>query len=435
MWTPRRRYLSSDSEEESLKSKTTSNISPYCDVEEEKFNMYSYSPLSEDGASKGTTKTTQLSPLSFGSTSTPPASPTTLPYFTSSRTPNMDLNLYIDFCESDECITTVSKQLPSSSIVSRRIRNKWTNSFDRKQASTYRLTSFSDFPTSLNGSEYMPRHCNKKLSSETCGNSKYSLSLRMYALLRRVLGTKSLAMAILSMMSCSVVAIFIVNSRFHHHSSYDLNSFWEIKVPGFRSPPFNSFRRSVLNPTEEISNNAAAHKLVSGLRPIYRFNRVEHSFGELNWKRGLGEIDSSMYSTKMIPTPSSVRHPQIFNMHSNRKGDLNNGIKVRSFKRYIDRYPAVFSDNTQLYGIRSSDDEALSKMEIADTLNSDECVPMNEWQMAYYPSCNEIHALDIKNLDGDIMGETISLLGTKGYWRNVVRLGKVAQAYFLYNIF
>ena len=56
-------------------------------------------------------------------------------------------------------------------------------------------------------------------------------------------------------------------------------------------------------------------------------------------------------------------------------------------------------------------------METGNIHNCGECVPMKDWQMAYHPSCNEIHSLDMKNSDENEMGMRISLLGTKGYWR------------------
>lgn len=115
-----------------------------------------------------------------------------------------------------------------------------------------------------------------------------------------------------------------------------------------------------------------------------------------------------MYSTPAMSKPSNSRHVRLFNTHTKRKPNSNNEIEVRPLKQYIDLYPAVYSDNTQLYGIRGSNDEALSKMEVLETYTSSgEYVPMKKWQEAYYPLCNDIHALDMKNLDDDGMGRRI----------------------------
>jgi len=404
-------HKSNTNEDETLRSKNACEIFPYYDVEKDDSKIFSYSPIS-DGASEGTIKTTQLSPLSFGSTFTPPTSPTILPYSSSLLTPKSDLNLNIAFCESDEYVTTASKQMPIPSIhkISRRNRKKSTNDLDIQLSSTYRLMPLSHPDDSKFGRQY----CTPKLPSETYNNSQYSISSY------RALGLRALVIFMLFMMTCcSVVTMFLVIGRLTHHSSDELNSVWEIKASEFRSLPSDYFRRNMLNPTGRLSNNAVAHTLVSGLRPIYRFDKVERNFGCLDWKRGLGKIDSSMYSTKTVSKPSNIIHPRLFNAHMNRNVDSSNRITARPLKRYIDLYPAEYSDNTQLYGIRSSDDEALSSMEVGATLNSGECLPMKEWQDAYYPSCNEIHALDMKNLDGDVMGRKISLLGANGFWRNV----------------
>lgn len=128
----------------------------------------------------------------------------------------------------------------------------------------------------------------------------------------------------------------------------------------------------------------------------------------MDWKRGLGTIHSSMYSTPAMSKPSNSRLLRLFNTHTKRKPNSNNEIEIRPLKQYIDLYPAVYLDNTQLYGICYSNDEALSKMEVVEThTSSGKCVLMNKWQEAYYPFCNDIHALDMKNLDDDGMGRRI----------------------------
>ena len=125
---------------------------------------------------------------------------------------------------------------------------------------------------------------------------------------------------------------------------------------------------------------------MSGYRPIHRTNTVEHRFGKLNWDRGIGNLDPGMYETELIPPSSLYRNPRIFKMHTDREAYPDGNNIDRFVKRNIELYPAVFSDNTQLYGIRSSDDEALSKMETGNIHNCGECVPMKDWQMACHPS-------------------------------------------------
>ena len=87
----------------------------------------------------------------------------------------------------------------------------------------------------------------------------------------------------------------------------------------------------------------------------------------------------------------------------------------------IDTYPAVFSDNTQYYSTLDSSDERLSTMELREPLDDGECVPMQEWQTTFHPSCNGMHEMDLAAL-GEEDGDYFDLFGTKGYWRNAWRV-------------
>ena len=76
----------------------------------------------------------------------------------------------------------------------------------------------------------------------------------------------------------------------------------------------------------------------------------------------------------------------------------------RRRKEDLSFYPTPFSDNTQLYihGIRSSVDEALSRMEVLLPDDNDgECVS-EPWQRAYHPSCNGMHEFDDDDNGGPV---------------------------------
>eukprot|EP00980_Cylindrotheca_fusiformis_P011194 scaffold2563_cov124-Cylindrotheca_fusiformis.AAC.25 len=85
--------------------------------------------------------------------------------------------------------------------------------------------------------------------------------------------------------------------------------------------------------------------------------------------------------------------------------------------RKIKLYPADVTDNTQLYPILDSSDERLSKMELREPYSKGECVPMQDWQTEFHPSCNEMHELPLSTLgvDNDM---DFNLFGTNGFWRN-----------------
>jgi hypothetical protein len=86
-------------------------------------------------------------------------------------------------------------------------------------------------------------------------------------------------------------------------------------------------------------------------------------------------------------------------------------------RRKVSLYPADFTDNTQLYSILDSDDERVKSMELREPYEQGECVPMQDWQTTFHPSCNGVHELGLADI-GDANGDDAFLFGTKGYWRN-----------------
>lgn len=92
-----------------------------------------------------------------------------------------------------------------------------------------------------------------------------------------------------------------------------------------------------------------------------------------------------------------------------------------SHHKHVEVFPAEFTDNTQYYGLYDSDDERLNQMEVREPYANDECVPMQDWQVTYHPSCNGMHETALENM-GLHAENDAHLFGTKGYWRNAWRL-------------
>ena len=90
--------------------------------------------------------------------------------------------------------------------------------------------------------------------------------------------------------------------------------------------------------------------------------------------------------------------------------------------RNVKLNPADFTDNTQLYSILGSSDERLSHMERRDPYSQGECVPMQEWQTTFHPSCNGMHEIAIEKMGEENSGSQVQLFGTKGFWRYAWRL-------------
>jgi hypothetical protein len=90
-------------------------------------------------------------------------------------------------------------------------------------------------------------------------------------------------------------------------------------------------------------------------------------------------------------------------------------------RRKLQLYPPDFTDPTQLYGVLDSGDERVKMMERRPPLVQGECVPMQEWQTTFHPSCNQLHeSIDLARVGATPQhsGSELDLFGTKGYWRN-----------------
>jgi hypothetical protein len=156
---------------------------------------------------------------------------------------------------------------------------------------------------------------------------------------------------------------------------------------------------------------------VGGLHLIHDTPRRVEELGEIKkgfW--GLGEIDVTFYgnSTRLLSThDTSIAKPRVMFLNG-----VTDSSKHRKTLFEMDSTP--FSDNTQLYGVLSSDDEALSKMEVLLPNEDGECIS-EPWQKEYYPSCNNVHEFDFIHVDDQSNGAHLGLFEKQGYWRNAWR--------------
>jgi len=139
-------------------------------------------------------------------------------------------------------------------------------------------------------------------------------------------------------------------------------------------------------------------------------------------KPGFDAIDRSLYQTSSRNKKSSGSSRQKVRPDSTKRVVfIHDSIKNVMKQRKIQLYPPPFTDNTQLYGVLDSDDERIKTMEIREPLEKGECVPMQDWQKTFYPSCNSMHEYNLAGL-GQESGVDFDLFGTKGYWRNAWRV-------------
>lgn len=156
---------------------------------------------------------------------------------------------------------------------------------------------------------------------------------------------------------------------------------------------------------------------VGGLHFISDTPQFVEELGEIKrgfW--GLGDIDFTFYE-------NSTRHLASHRTRTSKpRVVFLNGVidSSRRSKTLFEIDPTPFSDNTQLYGVLSSDDEALSKMEVLLSKEDGECVS-EPWHKEYYPSCNSVHEFDFIHVDDQLNGAHLGLFEKQGYWRNAWR--------------
>ena len=143
-----------------------------------------------------------------------------------------------------------------------------------------------------------------------------------------------------------------------------------------------------------------------------------HSFHRSSDQKITNVAEFNMYGEKK----SSPGHPRLFNIE---------GSSHQKFEspqpRAVQEYPAEFSDNTQFYSVLPSDDTRLRKMEIREPLESKECVPMQEWQTTFNPSCNGMHELDLVRMEDPDQNGSLQLFGKNGFWRNAWRVDLLGE--------
>ncbi len=122
--------------------------------------------------------------------------------------------------------------------------------------------------------------------------------------------------------------------------------------------------------------------------------------------------------------PELYRHPSETRSEAQRRMISIDSDMAPMKARTIELYPAKFTDNTQLYSVLDSSDERMTTMELRKPLSDGECVPMQDWQTSFYPSCNSMHELDLAKI-GEDNGDDFNLFGTKGYWRNAWRVDTI----------
>lgn len=155
-----------------------------------------------------------------------------------------------------------------------------------------------------------------------------------------------------------------------------------------------------------------------------RFKKVAYPWKHRKKKEPWGQ-DPLLYASNendtgennMISNQSYSRHkPKVLYIDEEEIKPINQPPQE------VELYPARFSDNTQLYSVLDSNDEALSSMEMRTPFHDGECAPMKEWQTTFHPTCNGIHEIDfIQQSQPDLAGD-VHLFGTKGYWRNAWRV-------------
>ncbi len=160
---------------------------------------------------------------------------------------------------------------------------------------------------------------------------------------------------------------------------------------------------------QDSNQRIAFKRTLGGFYAVFTPNNNDSETFQTKTRRRFQQGNKSVGVTSVTDLKRSD-HPRIFSFSSMDKFPKNRVV------REMVMYPTIFSDNTQLYGIRDSGDPALANMEpIVDDENS-ECVPMQEWQKMHHPSCNSFHELNMSI-------DKVELVGKNGFSRDAWKVG------------
>merc|ERR1712238_122825 len=146
---------------------------------------------------------------------------------------------------------------------------------------------------------------------------------------------------------------------------------------------------------------------ISNLGPKFEMVDPNIYYPLSNFQNDINKVDNSSTSlSSSLSTTHKLQQQQMKNVHYPRIVSLDPSVK--RVTRRIKVYPADFTDNTQLYGTLPSDDERLSRMEMKPPYSTGECVPMQEWQTMYHPSCNAMHELALQTIGATKSGHNLN---------------------------
>ena len=179
------------------------------------------------------------------------------------------------------------------------------------------------------------------------------------------------------------------------------------KVPD--KPPAEKVQPKAEEPAVAAKDATDVHKKqLEIVSPTKKLGKVKRSFND---------VDVKMFVEQDVK-PRNGEFPRVLCIHES--------ISQKTpTSHHVQLYPADFTDNTQLYGVLDSADERLKRMEIRDPYSDEHCVPMQEWQTTYHPSCNGMHEMALNDMVEDSENEA-HLFGTKGYWRNAWKVDVLA---------
>eukprot|EP00804_Cyclotella_cryptica_P011733 CCRYP_011348-RA/>CCRYP_011348-RA protein AED:0.03 eAED:0.03 QI:145/1/1/1/1/0.75/4/1296/327 len=90
------------------------------------------------------------------------------------------------------------------------------------------------------------------------------------------------------------------------------------------------------------------------------------------------------------------------------------------------RFEEWVLQNQTIYD-ESEDDLDMTRTQTVVYDNDRECVPMEDWQTTFHPTCNSVHEMDASDL---LSQSAFKLVSSKGFWRNAWRVNVTHVAQF-----
>ena len=199
----------------------------------------------------------------------------------------------------------------------------------------------------------------------------------------------------------------------------------EPRMHKYPSQELRDINRTLTN-YQQVNNKSSSSQRIFPFTSFGLFSFVVLAVASLHLVNlGNHSLDTTHVHIRRRTTTvnSHPRNPQTFFIGDSVDKDAQSFEPVLGRKVINHNKSGDFSDVTQLYDEKSSDDAAIKDtMEMKyfplHETRGDDCVPMSPWQSMSFPTCNNLHEM---GLVSNLEDTSLRLLSSSGSWRDAWR--------------